>query len=155
VDILAFDVYPCQSGPCNYGAIDSAVSQIHAAGLSNWEFILQDFSSGPWRWPTPTEIQTQFSHWQNAGAIGYWVFAWDYLGGQVIQQSGNVAALQQINSMAINPSQSPSPSPSPTPTPTPAPTPSPTPSPSPLPSPSPSPTPAAGHGCHGVQHCHL
>src|SRR5205814_5952633 len=39
VDILAFDVYPCQSGPCDYSAIDSAVQQIHAANVTNWEFI--------------------------------------------------------------------------------------------------------------------
>jgi hypothetical protein len=54
VDILAFDVYPCESGPCDYSAIDSAVQQIHAAGLTNWEFIIQDFNQSPWRWPTPT-----------------------------------------------------------------------------------------------------
>src|SRR5207249_4361591 len=48
VDILAFDVYPCQSGPCDYSAIDSAVQQIHAANVTNWEFIIQDFSSGSW-----------------------------------------------------------------------------------------------------------
>ena len=106
VDILAFDVYPCESGPCDYSAIDSAVQQIHAANVTNWEFILQDFSSSPWRWPTPTEIQTQFDHWKNQGAIGYWVYAWDYQGQQVIQQAGNVAALQSINSQAINGSAS-------------------------------------------------
>jgi len=119
VDILAFDVYPCQSGPCDYSAIDSAVKQIHAANVTNWEFIIQDFSASPWRWPTPAEIQAQFDHWKNQGASGYWVFAWDYLGQQVIQQSGNIAMLQSINSQAINgsPSTSPSPLPSPSPSP--------------------------------------
>jgi len=120
VDILAFDVYPCESGPCDYSAIDSAVQQIHAAGVTNWEFIIQDFSASPWRWPTPTEIQAQFDHWKNQGAIGYWVYAWDYLGAQMINQPGNVAAVQSINSQAINGSGSPSPSPSPSPTPAPA-----------------------------------
>jgi len=128
VDILAFDVYPCESGPCDYSAIDSAVQQIHAAGLTNWEFIIQDFSASPWRWPTPTEIQAQFDHWKNQGAIGYWVYAWDYLGAQMINQPGNVAAVQSINSQSINGSGSPSPSPSPTPTPSPTSTPSPSPS---------------------------
>ncbi|HXN77967.1 MAG TPA: alkaline phosphatase family protein [Candidatus Dormibacteraeota bacterium] len=135
VDILAFDVYPCESGACQYSAIDSAVAQIHAAGLNNWEFILQDFSSSPWRWPTPAEIQAQFDHWKNQGAGGYWVFAWDYLSQQVINQAGNVAALQSINSEAINTSSSPSPSPPPSPSP------SPSPSPTPLP-------PATRHGHH-------
>jgi hypothetical protein len=98
VDILAFDIYPCQSGPCDYAAIDSAVKQIHAAGVANWEFIIQDFSSAPWRWPTPAEIQAQFDHWKGQGAIGFWVFAWDYQGRQVVGQPGNVAALSKINS---------------------------------------------------------
>ena len=98
VDILAFDIYPCESGPCDYATIDRAVQQIHTARVTNWEFIIQDFSSGPWRWPTPTEIQGQFEHWKGQGAIGYWVFAWDYQGQQVSGQPGNVAALLQINS---------------------------------------------------------
>jgi hypothetical protein len=98
VDILAFDVYPCRSGPCDIAAIDSAVRQIHAARLTNWEFIIQDFSSSPWRWPTPAEILTQFAHWKNQGAIGYWVFAWDYQGQNLVNQAGNVAALKKINS---------------------------------------------------------
>ena len=101
VDILAFDVYPCESGPCDYSAIDSAVQQIHVAHVTNWEFILQDFSSSPWRWPTPTEIQTQFDHWKGQGAIGYWVYAWDYQGQQVINQPGNLAELQSINSQGL------------------------------------------------------
>ncbi|HEV2476920.1 MAG TPA: hypothetical protein VGX22_10295, partial [Candidatus Dormibacteraeota bacterium] len=84
VDILAFDVYPCNTGPCNYTAIDLAVQQIHAAQVSNWEFIIQDFNTSPARWPTAAEIQGQFDHWKGQGAIGYWVFAWDYLGQQVI-----------------------------------------------------------------------
>ena len=98
VDILAFDVYPCQSGACDYSAIDSAVQQIHAANVTNWEFIIQDFNMSPWRWPTPAEIQAQFDHWRGQGASAYWVFAWDYLGQPVTGQAGNVAALQQINS---------------------------------------------------------
>lgn len=97
VDILAFDVYPCESGPCDYSAIDSAVQQIHAANVTNWEFIMQDFNASPWRWPTPAELQAQFDHWKNQGASGYWVYAWDYLGQQVINQPGNLAALQAIN----------------------------------------------------------
>ena len=98
VDILAFDVYPCESGPCDYATIDSAVRQIRAAGITTWEFIIQDFNSSPWRWPTPAEVQGQFDHWKNAGAIGYWVYAWDYQGQQVNAQPGNLAVLRQINS---------------------------------------------------------
>jgi PKD repeat protein len=120
VDILAFDVYPCTSGPCDFAAIDSAVQQIHAAQITNWEFVIQDFSSSPWRWPTAAEIQAQFDHWKGQGASGYWVFAWDYVGLPMTSQAGNLAALQAINSQAINPG-SPSPSPSSSPTPSPSP----------------------------------
>ena len=96
---LAFDVYPCRSGACDIAAIDSAVRQIHAARLTNWEFIIQDFGTSPWRWPTPNEILTQYAHWKNQGAIGYWVFAWDYQGQQLTSQAkANQAALKQINS---------------------------------------------------------
>ena len=95
VDILAFDVYPCQSGACDYSAIDSAVQQIHAANVTNWEFIIQDFNMSPWRWPTPAEIQAQFDHWKNQGASGYWVFAWDYQGQQLVSQPGNLDALRR------------------------------------------------------------
>jgi hypothetical protein len=99
VDILAFDIYPCHNGgPCDLAAIDSAVQQIHAARVANWEFIIQDFSSASWRWPTAAEIQAQYDHWKGQGAIGYWVFAWDYQGQQVVGQPGNVAALRQLNS---------------------------------------------------------
>jgi hypothetical protein len=142
VDILAFDVYPCEGGACQYSAIDSAVAQIHAAHLTNWEFILQDFSSSPWRWPSAAELQAQFDHWKNQGAIGYWVFAWDYLGQQVISQAGNIAALQSISSQAINGSSNPSPSPSPSSVPSPSPSPSVSPPPSIEPSPSASPSPS-------------
>src|SRR5260370_21747805 len=93
VDILDCDVYPCQSGPCDYGAIDRAVQQIHAAGLQNWEFGIQDFSGGTWRWPTPAEVQEQFAHWQNSRAIGYSVVACAYLGGRGPTHSANEAAL--------------------------------------------------------------
>jgi hypothetical protein len=98
VDILAFDVYPCKAGSCDYGAIDSAVRQIHAAGLANWEFVMQDFGSGEWRWPSPAELQAQFDHWNNQGAVGYWFFAWDYQGQSVTSQPGNVDMLRHINS---------------------------------------------------------
>jgi len=98
VDILGFDIYPCQSGPCDYAAIDRAVQQIHAAHVTSWEFIIQDFSSAPWRWPAPAEIQAQFDHWKSQGAMGYWVYAWDYQGQQLINQPGNLAAIRQINS---------------------------------------------------------
>ena len=116
VDILAFDIYPCQAGPCQYNMIDLAIKRIHSVGLNNWEFILQDF--GPcqsWRAPTAQEVMQQFHHWQGAGALGYWVYAYDL---DPTPCPGNVAGsavLRQINALSVNPSKpaaraSPSPS---------------------------------------------
>jgi hypothetical protein len=109
VDILAFDIYPCQSGPCQLNMIDLAIQRIHSVGLTNWEFILQDF--GPcesWRAPNATEVLQQFQHWQGAGAIGYWVYTYDSDGSC----PGNVAGagvLRQINGLAVNPGSAPPP----------------------------------------------
>lgn len=111
VDILAFDIYPCQSGPCQLNMIDLAIQRIHSVGLTNWEFILQDF--GPcesWRAPTATEVLQQFQHWQGAGALGYWVYTYDSDGSC----PGNVAGsnvLKQINGLAVNPGSAPPPPP--------------------------------------------
>ncbi len=106
VDILAFDIYPCQAGPCQYNMIDLAIQRIHFVGLGNWEFILQDF--GPcesWRAPTAQELTNEFEHWQGAGALGYWVYAYD---SDPTPCPGNVAGsavLRQINAMSVNPAQ--------------------------------------------------
>ncbi len=109
VDILALDIYPCQAGPCQLNMIDLAIQRIHSVGLTNWEFILQDF--GPcqsWRAPNATEMLQQFQHWQGAGAIGYWVYTYDSDGSC----PGNVAGssvLKQINGLAVNPGSAPPP----------------------------------------------
>lgn len=109
VDILAFDIYPCQSGPCHLNMIDLAIQRIHSVGLTNWQFILQDF--GPcesWRAPNTTEVVQQFQHWQGAGAMGYWVYTYDSDGSC----PGNVAGssvLKQINGLAVNPGSAPPP----------------------------------------------
>ena len=115
VDILAFDIYPCQSGPCQLNMIDLAIQRIHSVGLTNWQFILQDF--GPcesWRAPNATEVIQQFQHWQGAGASGYWVYTYD----ADSSCPGNVAGssvLNQINRLAVNPGSAPPP-PAPAPT---------------------------------------
>jgi hypothetical protein len=123
VDILAFDIYPCQAGPCQFNMIDSAIQRIHSVGLRNWEFILQDF--GPcesWRAPTAQEVTQQFQHWQGAGALGYWIYTYD----SDSSCPGNVAGtpeLRLINSMAVNPTAAPPPASPVTVTPRPKPSP--------------------------------
>lgn len=104
VDILAFDIYPCQVGPCRLDMIDSAVQRIHSVGLQGWEFILQDF--GPcqsWRAPTAAEVLQQFQHWQQAGAIGYWVYTYDTDPTPCPGNVGGTAVLKQINAMNLGP----------------------------------------------------
>jgi hypothetical protein len=101
VDVLAFDVYPCQSGPCEYGMIDGAVRRIHAAGVRDWHFIIQDFEYEDFRWPTADELRGQFQHWQGQGASGYWVFAWDYQQNNATGQAGHVDALRWINQQSV------------------------------------------------------
>ena len=107
VDILAFDIYPCQSGPCHLNMIDLAIQRIHSVGLTNWEFILQDF--GPcesWRAPNATEVLQQFQHWQGAGAIGYWFYTYDS-DGSCPGNVGGSSVLKQINGLAVNPGSAP------------------------------------------------
>lgn len=101
VDVLAFDVYPCHSGQCRYDMIDAAVRRIHAAGVRDWQFILQDFGHDDYRWPTADELRKQFQRWQGQGASGYWVFAWDYQKGDVTRQPGHLDALRWMNQQGI------------------------------------------------------
>lgn len=104
VDILAFDIYPCQAGPCRLDMIDGAVQRIQAVGLQGWEFILQDF--GPcqsWRAPTAAEVLQQFQHWQQAGAIGYWVYTYDSDNTPCPGNVAGSAVLTQINAMNLGP----------------------------------------------------
>lgn len=137
VDILAFDIYPCQAGPCEFSMIDQAVRRIHSVGLRSWEFILQDF--GPcqsWRAPTAAEVTQQFLHWYNQGALGYWVYALDT---DPTPCPGNVTGageLRTMNSMNVN-YVAPPPAAAPPPQ-APKPTPKPSAAASPVASPSPS-----------------
>jgi hypothetical protein len=98
VDILGFDVYPCQVGrACQFGMIDSAIKTIHAQGISRWWAVIQDFEGQGWRFPTSPELTTEFSMWRPSGLSGYLVFAWDYLGHSVTSVPANVQALKQAN----------------------------------------------------------
>jgi chitodextrinase len=98
VDVLAFDVYPCQDGQaCQFGMISSAIKTIHAQAITRWWAVMQDFAGEGWRFPTNDELTTEYSMWRGSGMSGYLVFAWDYLGNSVTSVSGNVQTLQQNN----------------------------------------------------------
>jgi hypothetical protein len=100
VDVLAFDVYPCHWGQCRYDMIDAAIQRIHAAGVQDWQFILQDFSLYDFRWPSADELRMQFQRWQGRGASGYWLFAWDYQADMTLQP-GHLDAIRWMNQQAI------------------------------------------------------
>jgi hypothetical protein len=143
VDILGFDIYPCQAGPCQFKMIDLAIERIQSVGLKNWEFIIQDF--GPcqsWRAPTAAEVTQQFQHWQGAGALGYWVYTYDT---DPTPCAGNVAGsgeLRLINSLGVN-------APAPTTSPVTKSSPKGSSTPSPRGSPRPSASPSAATGSPG------
>ena len=94
VDVLAFDVYPCQIGQaCDFSMIDRAVKAIHAQGISTWWAVMQDFQDDVWRFPTASELHQQYLHWAGNGMSGYLFFSWDYLGNNLQSQPGNLEAL--------------------------------------------------------------
>jgi len=134
VDILGFDVYPCQRGQaCNFGMIDYAIERIRTNRVTNWWAVIQDFADSSWRWPSPAELTAEFQHWSGSGMSGYLVFAWDYQDNSVTSQAGNLDALREANGSTL--AAAPTPTPMPTATPGPIPTPSSTPlAPTPTPS---------------------
>jgi hypothetical protein len=139
VDILAFDVYPCERGTCDFSRIDSALSQIMASiGDQQWQFIVQGFEALSWTWPSASEMQAQFDHWRPAMSsahppTGYWMFAWDYLDNDLAAQA-HFGVVKTVNrSFASGPGSTPTATPSSTPTATPTPTPTPTGTPTPRP----------------------
>jgi len=102
VDIVAFDVYPCQPAqPCRYNLIDEAVLRIHQAGVKSWQFILPDFNEPSWRQPTPGELTQMYEHWQGQGASGYWLYAWDADGVDIRTLPGNLEAVKAINQQPV------------------------------------------------------
>jgi hypothetical protein len=98
VDILAFDIYPCQvRRPCDFTMIDRAINVIHAQGITSWWAVMQDFQDGVWRFPTASELHQQYLHWAASAMNGYLVFSWDYLGNSVQSQPDNLEALAMDN----------------------------------------------------------
>lgn len=107
VDIIGFDVYPCprSSGACNFGAIDSAIQAIKAAGVTHYWAVVQDFQDCYYRLPTPQELDSQFDHWAQSSMSGYFVFSWNYQsvqpncpGTTLDSHPDNIAQLKHENS---------------------------------------------------------
>ncbi len=97
VDILAFDIYPCQTGQlCTWNMITNAVRVIKAMRLPQWWAVIQDFQEDSWRWPTTSELLTQYKLYEGSGLTGLMVYAWDANGAT---QPNNLSTLKQGNAL--------------------------------------------------------
>jgi len=97
VDILAFDIYPCQDNQtCTFNMIKNAVRVIKAMRLPQWWAVIQDFHEDGWRWPTASELLTQYQLYEGSGLTGLMVYAWDANGAT---QPQNLSTLKQGNAL--------------------------------------------------------
>lgn len=112
VDIIGFDIYPCNKtrSTCEFTAIDTAITAIAAAGITNYWAIVQDFQDCYYTLPTPEELRTQFDHWNQSQMSGYLVFSWNYQssdqtcpGTSLDAHPTNVAELKYENSRSFSP----------------------------------------------------
>jgi hypothetical protein len=107
VDILAFPVYPCQNNTCDWAAVRWAASRIpQLIGTQQWQVVVQDFQEADWSWPSVADLQLQMDLWAPAltsarPPTGYWVFAWDYGGDELVDQPGHEAFWQDYNRRAL------------------------------------------------------
>lgn len=133
VDILGVDVYPCRyvdGADCGFSAIDTAIRELRADGVTRFWAILQDFSTDWYKAPTAAQLTTQFDRWADSGMEGYFVYHWNV--GQVETKTDHLAVLTAQNQRSFGASTE-IPEPGSLPTPAPA-------------SPAPSPVPASEGG---------
>ncbi len=111
VDVLGFDVYPCAkaSSTCDFGAIDSAITDIRRAGITDYWAVLEDFQDCYYRLPTAAELRGQFDHWATSDMRGYLVFSWNYQssdkscsGTSLDLYPDNLAVLRSENARAFH-----------------------------------------------------
>jgi phosphatidylinositol-3-phosphatase len=112
VDIIGFDIYPCNKtrSACEFTAIDTAITAIAAAKITNYWAIVQDFQDCYYTLPTPQELRTQFDHWSQSQMSGYLVFSWNYQssdnscqGTSLDVHPDNLAELKYENSRTFSP----------------------------------------------------
>jgi hypothetical protein len=99
VDILGFDVYPCNfSEPsCGFGKIDQAVAAAAASGITGYWAVIQDFQDSFYRLPTSAELAEEFARWDRSSMAGYLVFSWHWKSLSLDSQPANVAELKAEN----------------------------------------------------------
>ena len=79
-DVQTLDPYPCYvNQPCDFGWIDQVIAAADDAGLHYWGMV-QAFSGGSWRWPTPAEESHMLGQWSVSAWTGLMTFAWSWSG---------------------------------------------------------------------------
>ena len=105
VDIFGFDVYPCHftsvptaqnlasdgsyalpsigyvTSPthlCDWSKIDTDKAAIESLGFSPYWAVVQSFQDCYYHELSPSELATQFQHWQGGSLSGYWYFSWNF-----------------------------------------------------------------------------
>jgi hypothetical protein len=96
-DVFGLVVYPCsRAAPrCRYELIDAAVAAAEEAGIERYWAIIQDFSDGYYRSPTPSEVRLQFRYWRRSDMEGYFVYHWNI--GDIASRPDHLAVFREEN----------------------------------------------------------
>lgn len=98
-DVLGADPYPCLAGrPCDWSLIPAYIAALDAAHVARYWGVLQAFSYGGWRAPTPGELASMIRQWRDSRWQGVQVFAWDYAGWSLASHPGLLTVLGTLNS---------------------------------------------------------
>lgn len=101
-DVLGTDPYPCHVGlQCDWTMIPRYVAALDAAHVARYWGVLQAFSYGKWRSPTPGELASMIRQWRHSRWQGEQVFAWDYDGWSLAGHPGLLAVLSTLNSVRL------------------------------------------------------
>lgn len=106
-DVLGADPYPCRAGGgCDWSMIPRYIAALTAARVARYWGVLQAFSAGPWRYPTPPELRAMISQWARSRWQGAQTFAWSYAGHSLAHHPGLLAVLRAFNAGKIGPGSS-------------------------------------------------
>jgi hypothetical protein len=98
-DVLGTDPYPCLVGrQCDWSLIPRYIAALDAAHVARYWGLLQAFSYGKWRSPTPGELASMIRQWQHSRWQGEQVFAWDWAGWSLASHPGLLTVLRTLNS---------------------------------------------------------
>ncbi|GEM_PF-6379590 len=97
-DVLGADPYPCLSGrACDWSMIPRYIAALRAARIRRYWGVLQAFSDGHWRYPTPAELRAMIRQWERSGWSGEQTFAWSYAGSSLAGHPALLAVLRWLN----------------------------------------------------------